>query len=327
MEESKIPDTSTWIPREVASETISSAFRNRCRSIESDILRRAEDERRATLHNYDSGLDVEDILRTELQKLLPKRYSVTNGTVVDRLGKTCGDCDCVVFNDVWFPIVKGPAASGSRRVFLPIEGAYAIGEIKQTLSESTLDDAMRKLVIAHRLERSRTFSKRLVENRESGVCSHGLSNPLYSFIVATRLSDGVTFESLINRFYDICKSLKRLEVVRGLCVLGHGTVTWGVKDQTTREARSALFMLEDLYDTIVPVYAPASSELPALYTMLSDVMMHLFHSVLAPEDVQVAYGPERKVIRMPNSPEIALLPDREWIDRLLDICEHDHDTR
>jgi hypothetical protein len=326
MPNNQLPDTSSWIPRDVATETVGLAFRNRCRAIETDILRRVAEERSSSFDNFDSGLGVEDIFRSEVSQLLPTRYSVKRGTVVDRSSKTCGDCDFVVFNEFWFPLVKGPAATGSRRAFLPIEGAYAIGEVKQTLSPKTLDEAMRKLVIAHRLERPRTFAKRTVENRESGSCRHGLSNPLYSFVVATGLEEGVTFESLVQRFFDICSSLKRLDIVRGLCVLGHGTVTWGMRDSASKGATPAAFMMEDLYRPICPVFARATTDLPALYVLICDLSLHLFHSVLAPEDIHVAYGPEDWKIVLPKTMETVIQPDPEWMESLSVICDESHET-
>jgi len=140
---------------------------------------RSKLEQGMKVDNFDSGVGVEDIVRDELRRVLPKRYAVSAGVLVDRDGMTSGDCDCIIWNDLWFPQVKAGAADSSRRAYFPIEGVYAVGEIKQTLGYDTLEDAMRKLVVSHRLKRPRTCAKRIVENRESSSCRHGLSNPLY----------------------------------------------------------------------------------------------------------------------------------------------------
>jgi hypothetical protein len=319
-----IPDTSAWIPRETAKETIQSSFLKRSAAIEKQILLRAELERGMNIDNFDSGMGVEDIVRDELRRVLPTRYSVSAGVLVDRYGMTSGDCDCIVFNDLWFPQVKAGVTESSRRAYYPVEGVYAVGEIKQTLGYESLDEAMRKLVISHRLARPPTHTERLVENRESTSCRHGLSNPLYSFIVATRLENGVTLEDLINRFYDICKQLKRLEIVRALCVLGHGTVIWGFHDHEVHEVKPALFMLEDLYEPIVPCYAIATEVEPALFNLFGNLFLHLFHSVLAPEDFAVAYGSANKSIKTPNSADVAIQPDPEWIESLRHLCDQSH---
>jgi len=311
-ESGPLPDTTQWKPRESASGNLKSAFLHRCIGLEKEIGLRAKLEKGMNIDNFDSGLGVEDIVREALSQLLPRRYSVKAGVITDRDGNTAGDFEVVVFNEQWFPAVKAGATPQSRRVFLPIDGVYAVCEVKQTLDFESLDAALKKLVTCHRLNRPRTHVKRIVENREGSSCTHGLSNPLYSVIIATDLGHGIELESLINRFFDINKTLKRLEVVRALCVLGHGTVTWSFMDEKG-DARPALFMLEDLYVPIFPVYHRMPEAGSSLYTLLTDLLLHLFQSVLAPEDVAPSYGPDRHAVSIPKSPDVVLKPDAEWL--------------
>jgi hypothetical protein len=319
-----LPDTATWLPRSTAEETLEQAFHRRCLAAESLITRKIASEREMNIDNFDSGPGVEDIVREELGNILPKRYEVTRGVVNDRDGKTAGDTDIVVFNSHWFPHVKAGATQQSRRLHLPIEGTYAVGEIKQTLNYKSLDEAMEKLVVCHRLNRPRTFNRRLVENRESTSCVHGLSNPLYSFVIAVGIEDGIDLDELVERFFFINKSLKRLEVVRALCVLGQGTVIWGLKRPGSAEGKSALFMQDDLYEPIHPVYYKQSQSHSPLYALVCNLSLHLFHSVLAAEDIALAYGPENHNVQAPTSDEISLQPDPEWMQSLHTFCNEDH---
>ena len=324
MESPDLPDVDSWQPRETATETIQSSFLKRSIAIEQQILLRSKLERDMNIDNFDSGPAVEEIVRDELRRVLPNRYSVDAGVLVDRNGKTSGDCDCIVWNDLWFPHVKSGATENSRRAFFPVEGVYAVGEIKQTLSYRSLDDAMKKLVISHRLDRPATCAKRLVENRESSSCRHGLSNPLYSFILATNIDDRITFPDLINRFYDTCRQLKRLDVVRAMCVLGHGTVVWSFHDPEANDIKPALFMMDDLYTSLIPCYKPASDDDPAIFSLFGNLFLHLFHSVLAPEDLAIAYGGRNFDIKLPKSNDIALPPDPEMIENLQHECDTKH---
>ena len=150
-----LPNPAEWQPRDSAAETLQSAFLKRCVAVERMIRLRAQAEREMNIDNFDSGIGVEDIFRDELAKILPSRYNVERGVLVDRDGKTGGDYDIIVFNDAWFPHVKAGASDLSRRNYYPIEGVYAVGEVKQTLDYESLDSAMRKLVLAHRLCRPR----------------------------------------------------------------------------------------------------------------------------------------------------------------------------
>ncbi|WP_264776792.1 DUF6602 domain-containing protein [Deinococcus aetherius] len=280
-------------------------------------------EKEMAIDNFDSGPGVEDILREAIGDILPVRYSVRSGVINDSLGRTAGDFDVLVFNSNWFPIIKGGATKTSRRYHYPVEGVYAVIEVKQSLGFEELDAAMEKLVVCHRLHRPSTLAYRMTENREGSDCNHGLTNPLYSAIVASDLKDGVNFEDLIERFYHINKTLKRLEVVRALCVLGHGTITWGVRSQLS-EIRPALFMLDDLYQPIVPAYHSPRHSKSSLYSFMSDLLLHLYHSILAPEDVAPSYGVSNQSISAPSSEEIRLDPDEEWLERLKVICKKEH---
>jgi hypothetical protein len=310
-----LPDTAQWQPRSDAVENLRSAFVQRCRAAENVIALKAANERAMNVDNFDSGLGVEDIIRDEIRGILPRRYAVQPGVISDRTGKTAGDVDIAVFNDLWFPTVKAGATPSSRRVHMPIDGVYAVIEAKQTLDYASFDAGMRKLVSCHRLERPATFANRLVENRDSDHCFHGLTNPLYSALIGTSLVPGLTLEALADRFYNTCRSLKRLEVVRSLCVLGHGTLTWGWWDEHF-DARPARFMRDDLFHPVVPVLHKTPPGPPALFSLMADLLLHLFHSVLRAEDLAHAYGPDKLDIKRPTMRNVRLEPDEEWLATL-----------
>ncbi|WP_437807025.1 DUF6602 domain-containing protein [Sorangium sp. So ce1078] len=256
------------------------------------------------IDNYDAGPGVEDIVREELMQLLPSRYTTKAGVLNDSLGQTGGDYDIVVFNAHWVPEIKAGATAGSRRVHLPIEGVYAVGEVKQTLTYRNLDAALEKLVVAHRLHRPPTSRTRIVENRELTGCRHGLTNPLYSFVVATRLAEDLSFDALVRRFVEINQHLRRLEIVRALCVLGVGTVHWVYHDSSD-ELKPALFMDDDLQAVLRIGFEPSDEGNCAFYSLVRNLMLHLYHSVLAPEDIAAKYGASANSIKVPATDELS----------------------
>jgi len=300
-----LPDTSRWLPRSDAKSTLQAAFLHRCQVIEERIQLRARHEQARNIDNFDSGPGVEDIVREEISNLLPARYSTTAGVLCDSHGQTGGDYDLVVFNSDWVPNTKAGAATTSRRVHLPIEGVYAVGEVKQTLDYRTLDDAMEKLVIAHRLYRPPTSANRIVENRELDSCQHGLTNPLFSFIIATRLREGVELDQIVRRFVEINQELRRLHVVRCLCILGVDTLHW-VFTHDEGDLRPALFMGEDLFEDLTIAIESSGDTQSAFYAFIRLLLLHLYHSVLAPEDIASKYGPAESTIMIPS-------PDDELI--------------
>jgi len=320
---SPIPDTSKWLPRD-ASSSLSAAFSKECANAERRILSTLEHEKNFSIDRYDSGLPFEGIVRAELAKLIPKRYKITDGLVIDRDGKTAGNCDVVIFNELWFSPIKSPQAQDAGKLFFPIEGVYAIGEIKQSISESTLDEAMKKLIICHRLQRPRTYAHRIVENREGSECKHGLTNPLFSFILAGSIANGTNFERINLRFFEISKTLKRLEIITVLCILNVGAISWGFKDPLRNgEVRPALFLKDDLFHNIFPVLSSVDIRSPLLH-LIQTIQLSLYHTILGPEDIATAYGFDNR-IKIPANPDITIPPDDEWKKLLEKPCSSHHE--
>jgi hypothetical protein len=317
-----LPDTSSWQPRDSASETLQQAFLERCIGIENVIRLKVQIEKTMNIDNYDSGPGVEDIIRDEIRKIVPSRYSLRSGVINDRDGKTGGDFDIIAFNELWFPAIKAGATPESRRFHFPIEGVYGICEVKQTLNYASLDEAMRKLVICSRLNRPKTNAHRLVENRDRDDCPHGLTNSLYTAIIAADIDEGIPLDKLVERFFFINKTLKRLEVVRCLCVLGYGTVNWGFIGESNRP-QAASFKRDDLFWPVFPAYWKVPLIKSAFYYFLSDFLYHLYNSVLAAEDLTEAYGHREFTVKTPSSAEIALPPDQEWMEILKHPCKNE----
>lgn len=301
-----LPDVNHWIPRADSAQNLRNAFFIRCQNVEERIQIRAMHERNLNIDNFDSGVGTEDIIREELESMLPKRYSIRAGVIDDSFGNTAGDFEIIIFNDIWFPAIKAGATAGSRRYHYPIEGVYAVLEVKQTIDYAILDKAMEKLVICHRLHRPPTEATRIVENRKLDDCPHSTTNPLYSAIIALDLRPGIVMDDLVNRFFAISQMLKRKEVIRALCVLGQGTVLWGVR--TDNEVKPALFM-HDLDKPIIPVYDRVISTDSVFFTFVSNLLLHLYHSVLGAEDIAAFYGKSDGIMGIPKDPNLRLDPD------------------
>jgi hypothetical protein len=322
-----LPNTTEWTPRD-ASESLTAVYAAECNAAERRLLTGLQQEKALAVDNFDSGVPFENLVREEFHRLLPQRYAVTSGRLLDRYGKTAGNCDVVIFNDVWFSPVKAASTKESRNSCVPIEGVYGVGEVKQALSAAVLDEAMEKLVKCHRLHRPRTYAHRLVENREGCNCPHGLTNPLFSFILAGGVASGETLQSLIERFFDISKSLKRLELVRALCVLGEGTILWSFRHPSQPDQMyPAIFVEEDLFEPIFPVFSPADYRGPLLF-LIQMLQLSLFHVVLGPEDLAAIYSLDVKGVKSPAKADISLAPDREWLELLSRPCKsNEHKQR
>ncbi|MFJ7212832.1 DUF6602 domain-containing protein [Amycolatopsis sp. NPDC098790] len=314
MTDKPVPDTSCWQPKLSKSKTLERAFYLRCLHLEKVTLLRAESEKNLNIHNFDSGPGVEDLVRDGIRQLLPTRYAVDAGLISDRGGYSSGDCDIVIYNGTWFPVVKDGATSESRRKIFPIEGVYSVLEVKQSLSLESLDAAMEKLVTSHRLFRPDVSRGRIVENRESGRCLHHVSNSLHTGVIATGLASGFTIDEAIERFIRINQNLPRADVVRTLCILGSETLAWGyygIDDNASvismePELRPAMFMRDDRYLELFPVRTGFQEDGCALFEFMQNLLAHLYNSVLAPEDLAVQYGFKDLNVRVARDPGVTL---------------------
>ncbi len=176
---------------------------------------------------------------------------------------------------------------------MPIEGAYAVIEVKQTLSRKTLIDALGKLVTCHRLNRPSTPITQVVENRRFEASPPDrVGNPLFSAVVAARRDPNETLESLLSLFIEINQHLKRPEMVNCLCILGEACYFWGWVPEGSTEANIATFHgPEDLEVPLILIQAVPDDDEPPLGALVSRLYAHITKSVLSDaQDIPYFYG-------------------------------------
>ena len=213
-----LPDVKTWQPLSDKTDILSAGLEMTCQAVQSRIINETLIEERFNIRNYDAGSALEDIVRQELTKLLPSRYSVDAGVVNDIHGRTAEDCDVLVTNRIWAPVLKLGATAESRRMHFPVEAVYSIVELKRTLGFDELDQAMEKLVKASRLTRPPQNYGHITENQNFPQLDREgyILNPLRTTVIATKLKDGVQFREIVRRFGMINSHLNRDEMVTDL---------------------------------------------------------------------------------------------------------------
>ena len=296
-----LPDVSQWQPGASSEDSLRNALMTTCQFAQRRIVSRAEAEIRFNIQNFDSGAGVEDIVREELANLLPARYSVDAGIVDDRGGRTAGDCDVLIRDPLWSPVIKPGATAWSRRRHFPIEGIYAAAEIKQTLGLDKLEKAMEKMVTVSRLDRPENPYGHITENQHLPYHDQpGLVlNPLHTNVFATRLADGVPFDKVADRFGAINAMLDRNHMVTTLCVLDAGTAWYSVESGNPYDAD---FMRDRGEDLILQINAREPDN--AFYRWYALLAAHLTRSVLGLSDVFRVYGsapPHRTVRHYPKA--------------------------
>lgn len=286
-----LPDVSVWSPRAHRSESLRQGLMLSCQAAQARIVSQAEVEIGFNIDHFDSGLGIEDILREELSKLLPDRYSMDAGVVNDHDGLTAGECDVLVRNRTWAPVIKLGATTTSRRFHYPIESIYSAVEVKQTLGFEQIDDAMEKLVKVSRLNRPVNPYGHITENQHLlDFDKEGyLLNPLHTAVFGVRLKPGIEFNELALRFGAINALLNRDEMVNTLCVLGHGIASYYVK---TAESETSYIDADFMRDRDKVIYLTVDTNEPdrVFYKFYIDLFAHLNRSVLGVQDIIGAYG-------------------------------------
>lgn len=293
----ELPDVGKWQPDEAKEGTLQDALMLTCQFAQTRVAARVDAETRFSRHGFDSGLDVEAIIREEIGNLLPSRYVVAPGVVSDRRGYSAGECDLLIRDHLWSPVLKPGATATSRRFHYPIEGIYAATEIKQTLSLAELDKAMEKLVVLSRLERPENPYGHITENQHiKQLDQEGkILNPLHTTVLATRLRKGLSFDAVVERFAEINTRLNRDHMVKMLCVLGHGSAWYSVESGSPY---NATYMSDRQHRLVLQVNHQEPDNV--FYRYFVEVLGHLSRSVLGFGDVDNAYGrppPPRRVLR------------------------------
>ena len=106
--------------------------------------------REAVDHSGTLGDETELAWRSFLASILPNRYQVADGFVVDADGRRSDQIDLIVFDRQYSP----PLFSGSRVQYIPAEAVYAVFEIKQRIDRKNLRLSCEKAASVRALRRT-----------------------------------------------------------------------------------------------------------------------------------------------------------------------------
>jgi hypothetical protein len=103
-------------------------------------------------HNLEKGLGAEKALREVLADFLPVRFGIAKGKVINSRGKLSRHCDVLIYDQVNYPRLF---IDENENQMLPIEGVYAVLEVKTTLTKHTLTEAFANLNAIYDLQPER----------------------------------------------------------------------------------------------------------------------------------------------------------------------------
>jgi len=83
-------------------------------------------------YNFDYGSEFEVALCKTLRRVLPQKFGICRGFVIDQTGETAGD-DIIIYERLRFPTLRSLEDDYTRKEKVPIEAVFAYIEAKHTL--------------------------------------------------------------------------------------------------------------------------------------------------------------------------------------------------
>lgn len=117
------------MPRKILNDVFNSLET----SLNSDMDIRIE-------HNLEDGKYREYLIKNILNKIVPKKYSITNGFIIDSDNNRTEEMDIIIYDSNYVP----PFFDETYTI-VPIEAVVAIIQVKTTLTKKQLNEAMKNI--------------------------------------------------------------------------------------------------------------------------------------------------------------------------------------
>ncbi len=179
-------------------------------------------------YNFDLGVEFEIALCRFFQKVLPARFGVCRGFIIDKHGNKVGD-DIIIYDKLRFPTLRFLDEDFAQKERVPFEAVYAYFEVKHNLElnigpeESTFNKAIEQLKKIKALKRddrplnqitnSITLGDKLKVESIPGWPNY--FNPLFTGIISRKVSLKVKDKkknTLLNKedaFKYLCKKIEK----------------------------------------------------------------------------------------------------------------------
>lgn len=171
-------------------------------------LRGVLGESKEIQHPLGNGDNSEGGWKAFLKQILPQKYGVDNGYVIDYEGNVSDQIDIIIYDNLYSPYV---ISSGSGVKHIPAEAVYAIIEVKSTITKAYLQYANDKVQSVKKLKRT-----------TRGVTVAGVRTPKRE--LTSILGIVLAKDSNISKIETIKKHLKNFDNINLLCALDKYTI-------------------------------------------------------------------------------------------------------
>ncbi len=160
-------------------------------------------------HNGVKGSAREDLLKDYLKKLLPEKYSITSGIIIDNNQNQSKQQDFIIHDAFNCPSFFKTESNS----ILPIESVYATIEIKSTLDYSTLEQSVKNVESVRKL--NKLPNRNIISNTYNDVYPLG-------FVFA--YSSNYSLEQIQKKMSELNKYIDARYQISIVCILDKGLV-------------------------------------------------------------------------------------------------------
>lgn len=157
-------------------------------------------------HPTGKGDSSEESWKEFLRSILPEKYKITKGYVIDSNGNESDQIDIIIYDALYSPLIMTTKA---HEMYIPAEAVYAVAEVKQTINRSYLEYTQNKIQSVKNLYRS-----------SRGMISSGKKVPPRNLtkIIGLLLATNMDID-----FHTLNKHLKQYTNIDICCSINKGT--------------------------------------------------------------------------------------------------------
>lgn len=167
------------------------------------------------LHPGEYGYYRERACKNFLKFILPKKFDVGEGFVINSQNEETTQCDLIIYDSENTPVIK----SDDSNRFFPCESTLAIGEVKSILNKNTLFDCLEKLA----------------NNKKIKIIKENTNNTrptLFTFLICESIEN--FNENLIKEIEDFYEEKKIPQMYKHNFILSlkNGCITYKIDKKT-----------------------------------------------------------------------------------------------
>lgn len=177
--------------------------------------------RKAIEHRGIKGEIFEDTFKSFLRKYLPGSLDISTGQIVDTNGKSSKQLDVIISDNAKTPIFYRHNEGGKEIRVMPVEGVYAVIEVKARLDKSEIDNIFENMISVKNLEK-KAFVRNIMRVNHYGKMWDIW--PIHYYVFAYDSTDLEELTSYIHN-KNVEKNLPINQRIDTICILKKALIT------------------------------------------------------------------------------------------------------